>query len=873
MTEANDFKLVSTYQPAGDQPRAIQGLVESFRDGKKKLCLVGVTGSGKTYTMASFIKEVGRPTLVLTHNKTLAAQLYREFREFFPENAVEYFVSYYDYYQPEAYVPTSDTYIEKDASINDEIDRLRLRATSSLLERRDVIIVSSVSCIYGLGSPEEYRHSLIMLDRGVELDRNTVMRQLLHIQYSRNDLDFSRGNFRVRGDTLEIFPAYRQEGVRVEWFGDEIEKISVFDPLTGKVIAPKDRVVIYPAKHFITSPPKLEEAVKRIEAELVERVKAFNEQGKPLEAERIEQRTRYDLEMLREMGYCNGIENYSRHLTGRKAGEAPACLLDYFPEDFVVMVDESHQTMPQVRGMYEGDRARKQNLVDFGFRLPSALDNRPLNFTEFETMVDSVMWVSATPADYELDRAEARVEQIIRPTGLLDPEVEVRPVTNQIEDLLGEIRERMGLDERVLVTTLTKKMAEDLSDYLSDMDVNVAYLHSEIQTIERVEIIRDLRKGQYDVLVGVNLLREGLDMPEVSLVAILDADKEGFLRNARSLIQTMGRAARNLNGRAILYADKITDSMQTALDETKRRREIQEAYNREHNIQPTSIRKAVHDIIEREFDEIDEEERMLAELEKEVQFKKGASRKEKIETVRKAMLDAARNLEFEKAALLRDRLQEIEQGAEAVFSKNGEKDSAGKDGKKGDGKRGKKAPFRPRSGTRGQNNSRRRGGAGGGNGNRQQQAAYDADMLDPGVTITQAAGRGGKGGAGGNRRRANGGASGNRHHAAGSGNGNSRSASGGNSRSGGGNSRSASGGNRAASGGNSRSASGGNRTSSGGNSRSAGNANSAGSSRNSGNRQKQGGGNQKRSNTSSSGARSKSRGGARRGGGRSKSEG
>lgn len=751
MTEENGFKLVSTYKPAGDQPAAIKGLVESFKDGKQKLCLVGVTGSGKTYTMASFIKEVGRPTLVLTHNKTLAAQLYREFREFFPENAVEYFVSYYDYYQPEAYVPTSDTYIEKDASINDEIDRLRLRATSSLLERRDVIIVSSVSCIYGLGSPEEYRHSLVMLDRGIELDRNTVMRQLLHIQYSRNDLDFSRGNFRVRGDTLEIFPAYRQEGVRVEWFGDEIEKISVFDPLTGKVIAPKDRVVIYPAKHFITSPPRLEEAVKKIEEELVERIKTFNEQGKPLEAERIEQRTRYDIEMLREMGYCNGIENYSRHLTGRAAGEAPACLLDYFPEDFVVMLDESHQTVPQVRGMYEGDRARKQNLVDFGFRLPSALDNRPLNFTEFEKMVDNIVWVSATPSDYELDRAETRVEQIIRPTGLLDPEVEVRPVANQIEDLLGEIRERMGLDERVLVTTLTKKMAEDLSDYLSDMDVNVAYLHSEIQTIERVEIIRDLRKGQYDVLVGVNLLREGLDMPEVSLVAILDADKEGFLRNSRSLIQTMGRAARNVNGRAILYAEKVTDSMKYAIDETKRRREIQEAYNRENNIQPTSIRKAIHDIIEREFDEIDEEERMLSELEKEVKFKKGASRKEKIETVRQAMLDAARNLEFEKAALLRDRLQEIEQGAEAIFTKNGA--AASGDAKKGgEGKRGKKAPFRPRSGTRGQSNNRRRGG-GGGNGNRAGQGAGDASLLEPGVTtITQAAGGRSRSGGGGNRR-------------------------------------------------------------------------------------------------------------------------
>lgn len=895
MTEENRFKLVSTYQPAGDQPQAIRGLVEAFEDGKQKLCLVGVTGSGKTYTMASFIKEVGRPTLVLTHNKTLAAQLYREFREFFPENAVEYFVSYYDYYQPEAYVPTSDTYIEKDASINDEIDRLRLRATSSLLERRDVIIVSSVSCIYGLGSPEEYRHSLIMLDRGVELDRNTVMRQLLHIQYSRNDLDFSRGNFRVRGDTLEIFPAYRQEGVRVEWFGDEIEKISVFDPLTGKVIAPKDRVVIYPAKHFITSPPKLEEAVKRIEAELIERVKTFNEQGKPLEAERIEQRTRYDLEMLREMGYCNGIENYSRHLTGRSAGEAPACLLDYFPEDFMVMVDESHQTMPQVRGMYEGDRVRKQNLVDFGFRLPSALDNRPLNFTEFEAKVNNIMWVSATPSTYELELAEARVEQIIRPTGLLDPEVEVRGVTNQIENLLGEIRERMGLDERVLITTLTKKMAEDLSDYLSDMDINVAYLHSEIQTIERVEIIRDLRKGQYDALVGVNLLREGLDMPEVSLVAILDADKEGFLRNARSLIQTMGRAARNLNGRAILYADRVTDSMQQAIDETLRRRAIQEAYNQKHGIQPASIRKAIHDIIEREFDEIDEEERMLAELEKEVKFKKGASRKEKIETVRKAMIDAARNLEFEKAALLRDRLQEIEEGAEATFSKGGGGATASDSETSGGGKRGKKAPFRPRSGTRGQNNNRRRGGSGGGSGGQPGRGGANqnnASVLEPGITtITQAAG--GRN-SGGNRQRSSGadrqgssganrqGSSGaNRQGSSGANrqgsSGNDRQQASGNNRSSG----NGGSGNRAGSGGNSNRAGGGNSQQSGGGNRQA----TGGRSNDSGNRQNKAPGNRNRSNNNggrsnsspgSSGARPNNRnsgGGARRGGSSNSSRG
>ncbi len=693
--EEQPFKLVSAYRPAGDQPRAIESLVEAFnKKHKQKLCLVGVTGSGKTYTMASFIQGIARPALVLTHNKTLAAQLYREFREYFPENAVEYFVSYYDYYQPEAYVPTSDTYIEKDASINDEIDRLRLRATSSLLERRDVVIVSSVSCIYGLGSPEEYKHSLVMLDRGLELDRNTVIRQLLHVQYARNDVDFSRGNFRVRGDTLEVFPAYREEGVRIEWFGDEIEAISLIDPLSGRVLSKKERVIIYPAKHFITSPPRLEQATKAIEDELGAQIKLFQEQGKPLEAERIEQRTRYDVEMLRTMGYCNGIENYSRHLAGREAGERPACLLDYFPDDFVVIVDESHQTIPQVRGMFEGDRARKQTLVDFGFRLPSALDNRPLNFGEFETMAESVLWVSATPSDYERENSQHTVEQIIRPTGLLDPEVEVRPVKNQIEDLLGEIRKRMAADERVLVTTLTKKMAEDLSDYLADMDVNVAYLHSEIQTIERVEIIRDLRKGVYDVLVGVNLLREGLDMPEVSLVAILDADKEGFLRNARSLIQTIGRAARNVNGRAILYADKTTPSMQNAIDETLRRRKIQEEHNVANNITPTTIRKAIHDIIERNFIEEDEgeEERLLAELEEEVKFKKGASKREKIATVRQAMLDAARNLEFEKAALLRDKLQAIEEG----------KDSGG-DGKglKKAGKQTKKKPFRPRSGTSG----------------------------------------------------------------------------------------------------------------------------------------------------------------------------
>lgn len=693
-SDARPFKLISDYSPAGDQPQAIERLVSAFEGGAEQLCLLGVTGSGKTYTMAAFLERVHRPALVLTHNKTLAAQLYREFREFFPQNAVEYFVSYYDYYQPEAYVPTSDTYIEKDASINDEIDRLRLRATSSLLERRDVVIVASVSCIYGLGSPEEYKHSLVILDRGVELDRNTVIRQLLHIQYNRNDMDFSRGNFRVRGDTLEVFPAYREEGIRVEWFGDEIEQISLFEPLTGRVVDRLDRAVVYPAKHFITSPPRLKEAVENIEAELQQQLAKFKAEGKLLEAERIEQRTRYDMEMLRELGYCNGIENYSRHLSGRAPGEAPDCLLNYFPDDFVMIVDESHVTLPQVRGMFEGDRARKQTLVDFGFRLPSALDNRPLNFAEFERIARRALYVSATPSDYELKRSSVVVEQIIRPTGLLDPEVEVRPVQNQIEDLLLEVRRGVERGERTLVTTLTKKMAEDLCDFLADMDVKVAYLHSEIQTIERVEIIRDLRKGVYDALVGVNLLREGLDMPEVALVAVLDADKEGFLRNARSLIQTIGRAARNKHGRAILYADKITDSMRNAMEETNRRRARQLEYNQEHGITPETIQKAIHDIIEREIDPEAEQEKLIGELEEELELKADASRAEVLAALREAMLAAARNLEFEKAALLRDRMLEIESGSSAA-----KKEAAGA------------RPFRPKSGTRGgnpRNRSRRR---------------------------------------------------------------------------------------------------------------------------------------------------------------------
>lgn len=679
------FKLASVYKPAGDQPAAIAELTQAYRDGEKKLCLVGVTGSGKTFTMASFLAEVNRPALVLTHNKTLAAQLYREFREFFPDNAVDYFVSYYNYYQPEAYVPTSDTFIEKDSSINDEIDRLRLRATSSLLEREDVVIVASVSCIYGLGSPEEYRHSMVMVESGLEVDRDMIMRQLLHIRYNRNDLDFSRGHFRVRGDTIDIFPAYRNEAIRIEFFGDEIESLALIDPLTGKKIQEKERVVIYPARHFITSSPRLKEAIEKIETELQERIRFFKNAGKPLEAERIEQRTRYDLEMLREAGYCNGIENYSRHLTGRLPGEPPACLLDYFPEEFILIVDESHVSLPQIRGMFEGDRARKQTLVDFGFRLPSALDNRPLNFTEFEKMAERIVYVSATPGNYELEHASRQVQQIIRPTGLLDPEVEVRPVQGQIEDLLGEIRKRIEIDERILVTTLTKKMAEDLSDYYADLDIHVAYLHSEIETIERVEIIRDLRRGLYDVLIGVNLLREGLDIPEVSLVAILDADKEGFLRNERSLIQTIGRAARNSNGRAILYAEKTTASMESAIRITNQRREIQSKYNEEHGITPQTIQKKVGDIIKRqqlsEFEEI-----VLDEIEAELQIPAGASKNEKIHTIREAMLAAARNLEFEKAALLRDKVKKLEEGDQAPASEPQKRVAV---------------PFRPKSGTRG----------------------------------------------------------------------------------------------------------------------------------------------------------------------------
>ncbi|XDD50833.1 excinuclease ABC subunit UvrB [Leptospira sp. WS92.C1] len=654
------FKIHSAYQPAGDQVKAIETISTSFEKGEPKITLVGVTGSGKTFTMAQVIQKLGLPTLVLSHNKTLAAQLFREFKEFFPENAVEYFVSYYDYYQPEAYVPSSDTFIEKDSSINEEIDKLRLRATSSLLERDDVVIVSSVSCIYGLGSPEEYTNSVVSLKVGDTVERDAVIRKLLHIQYNRNDIDFSRGNFRVRGDSIEIYPAYHTDGIRIEFFGDEIDSISRIHPLTAQTIVKLEKAYIYPAKHFITSGPKVKEAVENIKAEVDAQAELFRKNGKLLEAERIVSRTNYDLEMLQEMGYCNGIENYSRHLTGRKEGERPACLIDYFRGDFLLIVDESHVTIPQIGGMFAGDKARKQTLVDFGFRLPSALDNRPLNFNEFETLTPKTLYVSATPSEYELGKSSKAVEQIIRPTGLLDPNVEVRPTKNQIEDLLVEIRKRTEAGERVLVTTLTKKMSEDLTDYYQEIGIKVAYLHSEVETLDRVAIIRDLRKGIYDVIIGINLLREGLDIPEVSLVAILDADKEGFLRNYKSLIQTIGRAARNVNGNAILYADKMTDSMIKAIDETKRRRKIQEDHNTKFGISPQTIKKDIGDIIDREEKEQSSEDLILEDIEKKFNPKKFATKEEFKEKLREEMMKAAKDLDFERAAILRDKMLSVQ---------------------------------------------------------------------------------------------------------------------------------------------------------------------------------------------------------------------
>lgn len=646
------FRLVSDYQPTGDQPQAIETLVKSIRKGHKEQTLLGVTGSGKTFTMANIIERLNRPTLVLAHNKTLAAQLCSEFKEFFPDNAVEYFVSYYDYYQPEAYVPTTDTYIEKDSSINDEIDKLRHSATLALSERRDVIIVSSVSCIYSLGNPIDYRTMVISLREGMTKPRDELLRKLVELQYERNDIDFTRNKFRVRGDVVEIFPAASSDTIiRVEFFGDEIDRIAEVEPLTGKIKGTVRHAAIYPASHYIIPREKMEGAIAEIEQELEERVKFFTDRGKLLEAERIQQRTKYDIEMLREIGFCTGIENYSRVLSGRKPGSAPYTLLDYFPEDFLLFVDESHVTLPQVRGMYGGDRGRKQNLVEFGFRLPSAYDNRPLNFDEFYERINQAVFVSATPGDLEKEKSQVIAEQVIRPTGLLDPEISVRPTEGQMDDLISEINMRTEKNQRVLVTTLTKKMAEDLTDYFSTMGIKVKYMHHDIETVERMEIIRDLRLGEFDVLVGINLLREGLDIPEVSLVAILDADKEGFLRSERSLIQTIGRAARNAEGTVIMYADVVTDSMEKAITETERRRAIQEKYNKEHNITPKTIIKKVSDIIE-----------ISTHAEDETKPKKKLTRAEReklIEQLTKEMKTAAKLLEFEHAAYLRDKIKEL----------------------------------------------------------------------------------------------------------------------------------------------------------------------------------------------------------------------
>ena len=649
--ENRRFELAAPYQPTGDQPQAIRSLTEGVREGMREQTLLGVTGSGKTFTMANVIANVQKPTLVLAHNKTLAAQLCSEFREFFPKNAVEYFVSYYDYYQPEAYIPGTDTYIEKDSAINDEIDKLRHSATCALGERNDVIIVASVSCIYSLGAPEDYRSMVVSLRPGMQMERDELLRQLVDRQYDRNDINFIRGKFRVRGDVVEIFPAGSGDiAVRVEFFGDEIDRISEFDPLTGAVKAVMSHVMIYPASHFITPPGKLHTAVEEIEAELEERIRYFKERDMLLEAQRIEQRTRYDMEMLEEIGFCKGIENYSRILSGRAPGSTPYTLLDHFPKDYLMFIDESHVTVPQVRGMYFGDRGRKQTLVDYGFRLPSAFDNRPLNFDEFNEKLNQVIYVSATPGPYERERSLNIAEQVIRPTGLVDPEVTVKPVEGQIEDLLSEINQRTEKKERVLVTTLTKKMAEDLTDYLKGMGVKVRYMHHDIDTMERMEIIRDLRLGVFDVLVGINLLREGLDIPEVSLVAILDADKEGFLRSETSLIQTIGRAARNAEGQVIMYADSVTDSMERALRETNRRREIQMAYNKEHGIVPKTIVKSVAEIIEISAkDTIDKKGKRLSRMEKEKLIKAYTAE----------MKEAAKLLEFEQAAFLRDKIKKL----------------------------------------------------------------------------------------------------------------------------------------------------------------------------------------------------------------------
>ncbi len=655
---SNTFHLASKYEPAGDQPAAIAELVDGVKGGEKAQILLGATGTGKTFTISNVIQEVNKPTLVIAHNKTLAGQLYGEFKEFFPDNAVEYFVSYYDYYQPEAYVPSSDTYIEKDSSINDEIDKLRHSATSSLLERNDVIVVASVSCIFGLGDPREYSQQVVSLRVGMEMDRNELLKSLVDIQFERNDIDFQRGRFRVRGDVVEIFPASRDEhALRVEFFGDEIDRIREVDALTGEIVGETEHVAIFPATHFVTNEEHMEHAISQIQEELEARLKVLRSENKLLEAQRLEQRTNYDIEMMREMGYTSGIENYSRHMDGRQEGEPPYTLLDFFPDDFFLVIDESHVTMPQIRGMYNGDRARKQMLVDYGFRLPSALDNRPLRLEEFEQHVNQIVYVSATPGPYEMEQTETVVQQIIRPTGLLDPEVEIRPIMGQIDDLVGEIHERIEKDQRVFVTTLTKKMAEDLTDYFKELGLKVKYLHSDIKTLERTEIIRDLRLGEFDILIGINLLREGIDVPEVSLIAILDADKEGFLRSERSLVQTMGRAARNAEGKVIMYADKITDSMQRAMDETARRRAIQEAYNEEHGIEPKTIIKEIRDLIS--ISKTADKDETVVQLDKSYE---DLSRQEKADLLLKLereMKDAAKALDFETAATLRDTILEL----------------------------------------------------------------------------------------------------------------------------------------------------------------------------------------------------------------------
>ena len=649
-----DFEIVADFKPTGDQPEAIESAVRGINEGMTQQTLMGVTGSGKTFTMACIVEKVQRPTLVIAHNKTLAAQLATEFKEFFPHNSVEYFVSYYDYYQPEAYVPRSDTYIEKDADVNEELDKLRHAATRALLTRRDVLIVASVSCIFGLGSPEEYQSFVAYIRKGESRNRNRLIRQLVDMQYERNDMDFARGNFRIRGDTMEILPAYEDVGIRIEFWGDEIERIVVIDPLTGEVLGERDDIEIYPAKHFVTSQEKMELALHDIQVELDEHLAVLNSQGKLLEAQRLESRTKYDLEMMRETGYCGGVENYSRHLARRTAGSAPYTLLDYFPEDYLLFVDESHMTLPQVRGMFFGDQSRKETLVEYGFRLPSALDNRPLNFGEFEERINQAIFVTATPGPYEYEHSQQMIGQVIRPTGLTDPMIDVKPTKGQIDDLLYQIQERVRVGQRCLVTTLTKRMAEELADYLREMGVKVHYLHSEIDTLERSEILRDLRLGVYDVVVGINLLREGLDLPEVSLVAILDADKEGFLRSVTSLIQTIGRAARHVDGRVIMYADVVTDSMKQAIDETERRRAIQESYNKEHGITPKGIQKTVHDITERV--------KAIAETRAPYITNSDMPKDDLLRLVKdleSQMKTASKNLEFEKAAMLRDQIVDL----------------------------------------------------------------------------------------------------------------------------------------------------------------------------------------------------------------------